>query len=72
MRYNIIINEQFLMNIISETKMLFSNKIMTDPWITTLLNRYDIKNNDIYLCRIVSFKVGKYKILNFNKGHDQG
>lgn len=48
MKY-IKINEQFLMkNIISETKMLFSNMIMTDRWTTTLLKRYDIRKHGIY------------------------
>lgn len=48
-----IINEQFLMNFISGTKMLFLNKIMTDRWITTLLNKYDIRKYGIYWCRIL-------------------
>lgn len=43
-----IIYEKMLMKFISGTKMLFSNKKMTDRWITTLLNKYDIRKYGIY------------------------
>jgi len=45
-----IIDKQFLINVISGTKMLFSNKIMTDRWIITLLNGYDTIFIDVEFC----------------------
>lgn len=50
------------MNVISGTKMSFSNKTTTDRWIITLLNGYDTIFIDVELCPWKLAIYIKYKI----------